>query len=146
MRILLVDADSKIPNLALMKLSAFHKAKRDRVELVRLGIPYYPNRKRAVHSIPGGYDKVYCSAVFKGSVDYVKGKNITFGGTGYSLKVTLPDKVENLNPDYSIYPENDISYGFISCGCIRNCSFCDVPEKEVENADAVLSGKSTDEQ
>src|SRR5660397_108888 len=34
-RILLIDVDSKIPNLALMKLSAYHKAKGDNVALLR---------------------------------------------------------------------------------------------------------------
>jgi len=32
LRIVLIDVDSKIPNLALMKLSAYHKARGDQVE------------------------------------------------------------------------------------------------------------------
>jgi hypothetical protein len=33
-------------------------------------------------------------------------------------------------PDYTLYPDNNISYGFISRGCSRKCSFCVVPAKE----------------
>ena len=136
-KILLIDADSKIPNLALMKLSAYHKAKGNSVQLLKLNIPYYTYRKRKFPYIPPEYDKVYCSVVFDGTLDLMQnkrtifgGENIIFGGTGFSLNVTLPDNIENLKPDYSIYPDNDISYGFISRGCIRKCYFCKVPEKE----------------
>jgi hypothetical protein len=129
-KILLVDADSVIPNLALMKLSAYHKLVGNSVELLRLGIPYYPNRKKIIHNIPSGYDVIYCSVVFEGVKEYVKGEGIIFGGTGHSLSIELPEYIEQLQPDYSIYPDNDTSYGFISRGCIRNCYFCKVPEKE----------------
>jgi len=47
MKVLLVDADSTIPNIALMKLSAWHKFLGDDVELVRANLPYYPNRKKS---------------------------------------------------------------------------------------------------
>ena len=42
----------------------------------------------------------------------------------------MPDEIEKLAPDYSVYPDNDTSYGFITRGCIRNCGFCYVPKKE----------------
>ena len=42
MKVLLVDADSTIPNIALMKLSTYHKAMGDDVELVSANLPYYP--------------------------------------------------------------------------------------------------------
>lgn len=130
-KVLLVDADSVIPNLALMKLSTYHKAKGDNVEFLRLGISYYfSSRKKVVHNISTEYDIIYCSIVFDNTIDYVKGDNIIFGGSGYSLSVELPHHIEQLLPDYSIYPDNDTSYGFISRGCIRNCYFCVVPEKE----------------
>lgn len=131
MRVLLIDADSTIPNLALMKLSAWHGSQGHNVELVKLNIPYYPNKKKVVHTIDTvGYDKAFCSCIFPGSKDFVKGENITFGGTGFSLDVKLPEEIEGMAPDYSIYPNNDTSYGFISRGCIRNCGFCYVPKKE----------------
>jgi len=127
MKILLIDADSTIPNLALMKLAQFYRD----VSFSRLYIPYYQNRRKQVHYVDTtGYDKVFCSVVFNGNANFVKGDNITFGGTGYSLSIELPLEIENLDPNYSIYPENDTSYGFITRGCIRNCKFCCVPQKE----------------
>ncbi|KKK46874.1 hypothetical protein LCGC14_3160870 [marine sediment metagenome] len=134
-----------------MKLSAYHKAKGNSVQLLKLNIPYYTYRKRKFPYIPPEYDKIYCSVVFDGTLDLMQnkrtifgGENIIFGGTGFSLNVTLPDNIENLKPDYSIYPDNDISYGFISRGCIRKCYFCKVPEKEggiLTQADVVALGE-----
>lgn len=131
MKILLIDADSTIPNLALMKLSAWYKAKGGSVDLLRLNIPYYPNRKKKHMRVDTqGYDLSYCSCIFEGTKEYVVGDNIMFGGTGVSLERRLDPEVESMLPDYSIYPDNDTSYGFISRGCIRNCYFCKVPKKE----------------
>jgi len=145
-RVLLVDADSTIPNLALMKLSTYHKALGDEVRLRQLHIPYYPSRKKKTRRIPNTHDKVYCSVIFEGTKDWITGKNIIFGGTGHSLSVELPPEVEALDPDYSLYPENDTSYGFISRGCIRKCKFCKVPKKEggirhVNNVDRIVKHK-----
>lgn len=123
--VLLVDADSVIPNLALMKLSGFHRKLGDSISFMRLSIPYYPSRKKVAHRVvTASYDKVYCSVVFDGTIDYVGGDGIVFGGTGYSLETVLEEEVESTSPDYSLYPDNDISYGFLSRGCIRNCEFC----------------------
>jgi len=109
--ILLIDADSKIPNLALMKLSRFHKNNGDNVILKRLNLSYFKKNKiRIVNT--DNFDKIYCSIVFQNNKGFVKGERIEFGGSGYCLKKTLPDNIENLDPDYSIYPLNDISYGF----------------------------------
>lgn len=131
MKVLLIDADSTIPNIALMKLSTYYKNKADTVELLKLNIPYYPNRKKSIINVnTDGYDHIHCSVIFPNSLKYIKGNNILFGGTGFSLKSKLPDKIENLQPDYTIYPDNNISYGFISRGCIRNCYFCVVQQKE----------------
>lgn len=130
MKILLIDADSTIPNIALMKLSTWHKKKGDDVLLVRAKIPYYPNKIKRKFVVPDGFDKVYCSVVFDGNKDFICGNNITFGGTGADIKIKLPGDIENEELDYSLYPDNDISYGFITRGCIRKCSFCKVPEKE----------------
>jgi hypothetical protein len=131
MNILLIDADSTIPNLAIMKLSTFYKNINANVTVKRLNIPYYPNKKKHHITVAtSNYDKCFCSVIFPGSLQYIHGDNIEFGGTGYSLTKNLPTEIEACEPDYTIYPENNISYGFLSRGCIRNCSFCFVPKKE----------------
>ena len=133
-KILLIDADSKIPNLALMKLSAYYKCEGYLIELMKLNLPYYPNMKKQNHYInTKKYYKIFCSVIFQGNYKHIFAddiERISFGGTGVDLKKQLPQKIENIKPDYSIYPENNMSYGFISRGCIRKCPFCVVPEKE----------------
>ena len=82
----LIDVDSSIPNIPLMKLSTFYKEKGDDVKLIKLNIPYYPNRKKKITKIPNEFDKLFASVIFKGNEIYVEGREIEFGGTGYSLK------------------------------------------------------------
>ena len=134
MRVLLVDVDSTIPNLALMKLSTHYKALGAEVALVCCNISYYPGKRKHTMIDNGGYDKVFISAVFKGTSDYIKLtsplSDIKCGGTGIDVQAALPPEVEAAELDYSIYPENDTAYGFISRGCNRKCYFCVVPAKE----------------
>ncbi|MGI9463610.1 MAG: hypothetical protein ACR2OM_06710 [Aestuariivirgaceae bacterium] len=117
MEIALYDVDSKIPNLALMKLSRFHKEKGDRVALFDpLWTPIY--------------DKIYASAIFDFSdKSLIDPDQMEVGGTGWDKKKALPDEVEALQPDYSLYgyPHN---IGFTMRGCRFRCKFCVVPEKE----------------
>ncbi len=119
-KILLVDVDSTIPNLALMKLSAFHRSQGD---IVGFNV-----------SEP---DIVYASVVFKKNKHLVDGlkmfypdAKIEIGGSGYDLIRWLPPNIEGGCPDYSLYPDIVYSMGFTSRGCIRDCYFCIVPEKE----------------
>ena len=116
MKIGLASVDSKIPNLALMKISAYHKLRGDKVELFS---PLF-----------GGYDLVYASKVFTDTPDdqYLPHNTIK-GGSGYNLKTTLPEKIESIYPDYSLF-NCDYAMGFTSRGCCRNCPWCIVPEKE----------------
>lgn len=122
MKIGLIDVDGhNFPNLALMKLSSYHKAKRDMVEW---------------YSIFGNYDIVYVSKVFTHTPDYGQvipnAKEIIKGGTGYNPYNKLPADAELVVPDYSIYPYIDkkTAYGFLTRGCIRKCPWCIVPKKE----------------
>jgi hypothetical protein len=137
MNILLIDVDSKIPNLALMKISTFCKNKGDTVKLIRLGISYYPKRRKHIDLWQlAEFDRIYVSAIFKGTIDYVHLHSISsdcvilYGGTGINPQIKLPEEIESLEPDYSAYPDNDTSYNFITRGCCRNCKFCIVPQKE----------------
>lgn len=121
MKISLVDVDGhNFPNLALMKISAFHKAQGDDVDW------YMP-----LFSHP---DKIYASKVFTFTRDFTQyaltDPNPVKGGTGYDCKISLPDEIETMLPDYSIYPKFKEAYGFLSRGCIRNCPWCIVPSKE----------------
>lgn len=123
MKIGLIDVDSHgFPNLAIMKLSAWHKAQGDEVE-------WWWGFSQ--------YDIVYKSKVFddtysKDVGDPCNAKQIIKGGTGYGLSCELPYEVEHIYPDYSLYPSltENCAYGFLSRGCPRACPFCIVAEKE----------------
>jgi hypothetical protein len=119
MKIGLINIDSKIPNIALMKLSAYHKARGDKVEWWK-GVLFHSQ-----------YDKVYASKVFDFSELplYMPG-DVEIGGSGYDIKKRLPGEIEYLCPDYDLYPDCDYSIGFLTRGCPRKCGFCKVPEKE----------------
>ena len=108
--------DSVIPNLALMRLSAFHKARGDDVRL------YAPIEE-------GLYDKVYASKVFNFSDKGYLRESMDIAGTGWDMLKTLPEEVEQHGPDYSLYqyPHN---IGFTMRGCRLKCKFCVVPQKE----------------
>lgn len=120
MNIGLIDVDGHhFPNLALMKLSAWHKAQGDTVD-------WYSGIER--------YDRVYMSKVFTFTPDdgrVIQADEVIKGGTGYKLfDQWLPDEVEHICPDYSLYPSYSDAYGFLTRGCVNKCSFCIVPRKE----------------
>lgn len=130
-----VDGGKNFPNIALMKISAYHKSLGDSVEWVD---PMFG----------GHYDKVYMSKVFSFTPDfdfYIDADEIVKGGSGYCIDmengkevfhperdIQLPYEVEHIYPDYSIYPEltKDTAFGFLTRGCPRGCSFCIVKDKE----------------
>lgn len=81
------------------------------------------------------YDIVYMSKVFNFSPDdtYIyDADKIIKGGTGYDPLSQLPDEIDRLQPDYSIYPNipKDTAYGFLTRGCPNKCRWCVVPKKE----------------
>lgn len=120
MKIGLIDVDghSGFPNLALMRLSAWHKEQGDSVEWWN-GFCHY--------------DRVYMSKVFTFTPDVdtvIDADEIIRGGTGYKNYGSLPNEIEKTAPDYSIYPGVDYAIGFLTRGCIRGCSWCIVPKKE----------------
>lgn len=135
MRNLLIDLDSKIPNLALMQISAWLK---DRGEEVSLRTPNDP-------------DRVWISCVFTWNAPRARsvralweatGAEVHLGGTGVDFMQNeegrlvqlgnshIPAEAEAMAPDYSLYPDDDRAVGFAARGCNRGCEFCVVPMKE----------------
>lgn len=125
MRIGLHDAEKEylkhksFPNYALMKISAWHKSQGDAVEWWN---PLYK------------YDRVYSSKVFDFTpVDPYLPEDAIRGGTGYRdipMDKVLPPEIDDMFPDYSIYPECDYAIGYLTRGCPNHCRWCVVPEKE----------------
>ena len=118
----LIDVYShNFPNLCLMKLSAYHKARGDQVE-------WWDPQSH--------YDLVYKSRVFtdtysKDTIAVTNAGKVIRGGTGYGPGHNLPDEIEHTYPDYSLYPQfSGTAYGFLTRGCPRNCGFCIVSGKE----------------
>lgn len=134
MKIGLIDVDGhNYPNLPLMKISAYHKAKGDSVE-------WYDTM------FSDHMDKVYVSKIFSFTPDYdrfIDADEVVYGGSGYCISlqdgkevydttkdIPLPPEIEHIYPDYSLYGEADTAYGFLSRGCPNNCGFCHVCAKE----------------
>lgn len=111
------DSDgTRFPNLALMKLSAWHKERGDEVEWFNPLMPY---------------DRVYSSKVFTFTPeDEYLPPDAVKGGTGYGMYEELPQEVDDIFPDYGLYPDCDHAIGFLTRGCIRKCPWCVVPRKE----------------
>lgn len=134
-KILLVDVDSTIPNLALMKLSTFYKQKGKVVELLRLRYDGKPGKRSRTLIRNKGYEQVYISIVFTPNKNVIKIedetlKNYQFGGTGYDLTTKLPQEIDDIEEDYSIYPDAEFYVNFLTRGCIRACPWCVVSRKE----------------
>lgn len=141
MRIGLIDVDAEsrgkvtFPNIALMKISAFHKQQGDHVEW------YKP-------LVSGHMDVVYMSKVFgdEYTKDYtfpIDADRIIKGGSGYAISIVdgvevydkeldkpLSPVIEHMMPDYSLYGITDTAYGFLTRGCPRACPFCHVAKMQ----------------
>lgn len=130
MNIGLIDVDGhNFPNLALMKISSWHKQQGNNVEWV--------------DALVGNYDRVYMSKVFTFTDDYVWPINATEvvrGGTGYNLHNKLDYEIEHAYPDYSLYGVKE-AYGYLTRGCPRGCDFCIVAEKEGKVSEKVADLK-----
>jgi hypothetical protein len=136
-RVCLIDVDSSIPNLALMKISSFFKRNNWKVDLIKLNNSAYDQHHREDFIFDAQeYDKVFISIIFLINKLLVKIKNckkVYRGGTGWdgdSPNKGLPEEIEHMYPDYSLYPDNEYSIGYLSRGCIRHCEFCFISKKE----------------
>lgn len=130
MKVGLIDIDSKgsprakgghiYPNLALCKIARYHRKQGDVVEWAT---PFEH------------YGIIYMAKVFNFSPDDLTCYNadkFVRGGTGYDITSQLPDEIDRLQPDYSIYSHipADTAYGFLTRGCPNRCPWCVVPRKE----------------
>jgi hypothetical protein len=122
----LYDVDSRIPNLALMKLSAWQKARGWKVRLIR----------HSGEAIPA--DAHFAATIFHRSSSRRRvaalreqlGDSLVVGGTGWNLRSRLPAGAERMFPDYSLYGHSQYAVGFLTRGCVCRCPFCLVPRKE----------------
>ena len=123
MNVRLIDIDSRIPNLALMQISAYYKAQGDEVVF---------DQAWFAGDAP---DRVYISCIFDWNAPKARGIGTMFpdavvsiGGSGVNYD-RLPEAMQKIRPDYYLYP-SEYALGFTSRGCIRDCEFCIVRTKE----------------
>jgi hypothetical protein len=118
MRVLLVDIDSTIPNLALMKISAYYKSlghlvgfNIDNPDLVYISCIFSKNRMKAI------MESTFYNC------------RVILGGSGIDFENKLPHEIETIKPDYDLY-QSTYSQGYTTRGCPNKCEFCIVPRKE----------------
>lgn len=119
MRVCLLDVDSKIPNLALMRASTYHKQRGDDVKL-----GYEP-----LFDSP---DLCYASKIFDFTPEpqYMPDCETLRGGTGYDLTAKMPfEDYDRIMPDYSLY-SCDYAIGRFTRGCPNRCPWCVVPKMD----------------
>jgi len=111
-RLAIAQVDGRWPNLALAKIAASFN-----------DVSFFSPLE--------GADVVYASKVFLDTPDdpYLP-ENTVRGGSGYDLKTKLPEEIERMKPDWSLWPEWTKDIGYSTRGCIRRCAFCNVREKD----------------
>jgi hypothetical protein len=128
-RIRITQIDGALPNLALMKLTHYHRSRGDDVTFTR---------QAHRDLLEGDYDIIYGSSIFQFSADKTarfleSWPKAIIGGTGTNNKITVEDLIgpgDYEHYDYSAYPTFEPSIGFTQRGCRLSCKFCVVPEKE----------------
>lgn len=133
----MIDVDGhNYPNLAIMKLSAWHKARGDTVEWWWSDFFHYDVVYMA---------KVFSDAYTPDAPEPINADQVIKGGTGYAITLEggrevyhperdghLPPEIEHIYPDYSMYRDMtaETAFGFLTRGCPRGCAFCHVAGKE----------------
>ncbi len=107
MKIGLLNLEPKYKNLALEKLRLYYSEQGNDVE------DYFALEH---------YDKVYASSIFTFTKKAIVPQGAICGGSGFDLTTVLPPEIESVKPH--------LNFGFTTRGCIRNCPFCIVPQKE----------------
>lgn len=133
MRVLLLQLDGSLPNIAVMRIAAHHRGAGDDVAFARA-----TDLKAARYHLARGTppDRVYASLIFEKTRPLATAlqefrPDAVFGGTGWDVRLQLDDVgITTREHDYSIYPEFLRSIDFVSRGCRMSCSFCVVPAKE----------------
>lgn len=127
MKILLIQLDGKLPNLALMRIATHHRRKGDSVLL---------RRSYTEKLWDPTWDKVYISLIFQRTRETAEKALQVYpeaivGGTGWDETLTIEDiGIYDIEPDYLDYPQFHQSLGFTQRGCRLKCPFCVVPRKE----------------
>ena len=130
MRVLLVQLDGKMPNVALMRLAAAYR------DVAEIDFRHWARVEQVAPELGRTYDHVFASAIFERSAPLVaevlrQFPHAIVGGTGSGSLRTLEDLgVNALDQDYGLYPTYRQSIGFSQRGCRLRCSFCVVPRKE----------------
>lgn len=151
MKVLLVEPQKGMkyhtpyPPLGLLKLSAYHKEKKDEVRFAQ-GFSddgFEPDTIYITSLFTYAYEPVH-DVIRHYSTKYKKSR-IIVGGIYATLcpehlKDTFKDRieiyeglnenVEDIMPDYTLVPDWDASILFASRGCVRKCPFCSVPKIE----------------
>jgi hypothetical protein len=139
MRVRITQLDGTLPNLALMKLSAWHRAQGDAVVFTRAA-------HRGFDDV-AGYDRVYGSAIFSRTAPRVARFRAEFPDAivGGTWDITNNQTIEELigndtfdGLDYAAWEGDrkdgktafEASIGFTARGCRLKCGFCVVPKKE----------------
>lgn len=130
MKVRLIQLDGKLPNIALMKIAAHHRAKGDEISFTRV------ERSLTAQHVWGAPDITYASAIFEKTRPICESllrftPKAIIGGSGWDDKAKLADVgVTTLDQDYTIYSEFSASIGFSQRGCRLACKFCKVPTME----------------
>jgi len=124
MIISLYNLEPKIVNVAMMRVSRYHKDRGDTV------IIHNPTNKKQKLLVRKKTDRIYAFSIFDFTDKSCVTSDMICGGSGFDLTTKLPPDIEKCDYDWSLYPECDYSLVWFSHGCIRNCPFCIVRRKE----------------